>query len=116
LKKFKENMKNSDYLLISCSDRAFKYSGEWKTAVGIDSLLKTQAKLAFDNKIAFFNMYQSMGGNGSIIKWTDTIPRLANKDYIHFNHNGAKVIAKILFDAFVKDYEKLLKKKPKITN
>lgn len=116
LKKFKENMKNSEYLLISCSDKAFKYSGEWKTAVGIDSLLKTQAKLAFDNKIAFFNMYQSMGGNGSIIKWTDTIPRLANKDYIHFNHNGAKVIAKILFEAFVKDYEKSLKKKPKITN
>lgn len=110
LKKMKEHMPNSEFLLLSCSDRAFNYNGEWKTAVGLDSLVNTQAKLAHDNKIPFYNFYKSIGGNGTMVKWADSTTALANKDYIHFNFRGSKIAANIIFKAIINDYKKALKK------
>lgn len=109
LKKFKNDMPNTEFLLFSCSDRAFNYDGEWKTAVGIDSLIHTQARLAYDNDIPFYNFYNSIGGKGTVVKWADSTLQLANKDYIHFNFRGAKVAAKIIFKAIIHDYEKAVK-------
>lgn len=109
LKKFKNNMPNTEFLLFSCSDRAFNYDGEWKTAVGIDALIDTQARLAYDNDIPFYNFYNSIGGKGTVVKWADTTPQLANKDYIHFNFRGAKIAAKTIFNAIIHDYEKAVK-------
>lgn len=110
LKKMKQHMGNSEFLLFSCSDRAFNYNGEWKTAVGLDSLVFTQAKLARENKIPFYNFYKSIGGNGTMVKWADSTSALANKDYIHFNFRGAKVAANIIFKAMINDYRKAEKK------
>jgi lysophospholipase L1-like esterase/Cu/Ag efflux protein CusF len=111
IKKLKNHLNNSEFLVIGCADRAFNYNGEWKTSIGMDSLIKVQAKLAYDNKIPFFNLYESMGGQGTIVKWADTIPRLANKDYIHFNYKGATKVANIIFNAFIADHNKMLKAK-----
>jgi lysophospholipase L1-like esterase len=111
LKKLKDNLHHSEFLILSCSDRAFKYEGEWKTAIGIDSLVNTQAKLAYDNKLSFYNFYQSMGGNGTMVKWADSTEQLANKDYIHFNFRGSKHVAKMVYKALMNDYYKAIKKK-----
>ena len=110
LKKMKQHMGNSEFLLFSCSDRAFNYNGEWKTAVGLDSLVYTQAKLAQENKMPYYNFYKSIGGNGTVVKWADSSLVLANKDYIHFNFRGAKVAANIIFKAIINDYKKAEKK------
>ncbi|QYS88919.1 hypothetical protein [Flavobacterium davisii] len=45
-------------------------------------------------------------------KWVDTIPRMASKDYIHFNNRGSKVVAKTIFQSIQKEFEKI-KNKPK---
>jgi lysophospholipase L1-like esterase len=111
LKKFKENMPNTEFLMLSCSDRAFNYDGTWKTAIGIDSLIATQARLAYNNDIPFYNFYKSIGGSGTIVKWADSTVQYANKDYIHFNYKGAKIVAKTIFRAFINDYNKALKLK-----
>ena len=111
LKKFKENMPNTEFLMFSCSDRAVNYDGPWKTAIGIDSLIATQARLAYNNDIPFYNFYKSIGGNGTIVKWADSTVQYANKDYIHFNYKGAKIVAKTIFKAFINDYNKAVKLK-----
>jgi len=111
LKKFKNNMPNTEFLLFSCSDRAFNYDGTWKTAVGIDSLIHTQARLANDTDIPFYNFFKSIGGNGTIVKWADSTIQCANKDYIHFNFRGSKIVAKTIFKAIINDYNKALKLK-----
>lgn len=112
-RKLKANFKNTDFLLLSCSDRAFKYDGNWQTAVGIDSLVKLQSKLAFDNKMAFYNLYGSIGGKGTIVKWADSTYQLANRDYIHFNSRGARKVGNLLFKALLNDYKKFEKKASK---
>ena len=112
-RKLKANFKNTDFLLLSCSDRAFKYDGNWQTAVGIDSLVKLQSRLAFDNKMSFYNLYGSIGGKGTIVKWADSTYQLANKDYIHFNSRGARKVGNLLFKALINDYKKLERKMSK---
>lgn len=110
LKKFKNNMPDTEFLILSSSDRAFKYENEWKTAIGLDSLVYTQARLAHDNNMPFYNFYQSIGGEGTIVKWADSTTQLANKDYVHFNFRGSKKVANIIFKAIINDYQKAHKK------
>ncbi|MDO4763612.1 MAG: hypothetical protein Q4A00_04455 [Flavobacteriaceae bacterium] len=104
--KMKRAFSKSDFLLISTADRAFRYGGEYKSAIGIPNLVELQAKLALDNGFAFYNQFESMGGENSIIRWANEKPALANKDYIHPNHRGAEVLAEKLFNALMKDYKK----------
>lgn len=110
-KKMKTAFSDSDFLIISSADRAFKYDGVFKTAIGLPNLLETQALLAFDNGFAFYNQFETMGGTNSIVKWAEQSPPLANKDYVHPNHKGAEVLAKKLFEAIQNDYHKYSPKK-----
>jgi hypothetical protein len=68
--------------------------------------VKTQAELAFENGMAFYNMFASMGGAGTIVKWADSTPTLAGHDYVHPNGRGAELLGNIFFESFMKDYEK----------
>ena len=106
LRNFRKALPGADFLLISTADRAFKYDGEWKTAVGLDSLLDVQARMARKNGMAFFNLYQSMGGYGAIARWADSSTAFANKDYIHPNHRGAELLGNMLADAFIAEARK----------
>ena len=107
--KLRRAMPHSEFLIISTADRAFKYDDGWKTAIGMDNLVRTKAELAYTNDAAFFNMYNSMGGSGTIVRWADANPALANRDYIHPNILGADILGNLLYDAFMKDYRKLVK-------
>jgi lysophospholipase L1-like esterase len=106
IRKLKMGMGDAELLIISTSDRAFKYGDVYRSATGVKALVKSQATVAFQNKTAFFNMFSSMGGTGTIVKWADSSTSLANKDYVHPNHKGAEVLGKIFFDAFMNDYYK----------
>ena len=106
LSKMKTAFEGAEFLLISSADRAFKYNGEFKTAIGLPNLIETQALMAFENKIAFYNQFETMGGENSIVKWANEKPALANKDYIHPNHKGAEILAQRLFEAIQKDVAK----------
>jgi hypothetical protein len=108
LKKFKQNFPNSDIVVVSTADRAFRYNGEYKSSRGIDSLVTMQARLAFDNNVCFYNQFITMGGENSIVKWANETPALASKDYIHPNTRGAEILATHFFNAIVNDYNKYI--------
>lgn len=57
-----------------------------------------------------------MGGDGSMVKWTEEEPALANKDYTHFNFRGAKKVAKLIYDQIDQGYQeyKVLRKSKKV--
>jgi len=103
---FKNKMPNTEIIIVSTGDRAFKYNGAYLSAIGIDSLIKVQAKAAFETNSCFFNLFETMGGKNSIVKWADSIPSFANKDYTHPNFRGAEVIGKYFYNAILKEYEK----------
>lgn len=106
IKKFKSCFNQTDFLVVSSADRAFRYDGEYKSAVGIDSLIKVQAELAFESGCSFYNQFQTMGGANSMVEWVAKNPSLANKDYVHPNFRGAEILGEYFYDAIMNDYEK----------
>lgn len=104
--KIKRGFSSAEFLLISTADRAFRYDGEYKTAIGISNLIEIQARLALEHQFAFYNQFATMGGENSIVKWANSTPALANKDYTHPNHKGAEQLAEYLYTALINDYKK----------
>lgn len=100
----------TDFLMIGCSDRAVKIKGEYVTLKGIEPLIDTQKKMARQTGSGFLNLYELMGGNGSMKAWVNADTSLANKDYTHFNHRGAAKAGKLIYGAIMSDYKNRKKK------
>jgi hypothetical protein len=109
INKFKNCFLGSDFLVVSTTDRAFSYKGEYKSAIGIDSLIRIQALLAYQTGSVFYNQFETMGGTNSIVEWAKMKPSLANKDYVHPNHRGAEILGNYFFSAILNDYDKYVK-------
>lgn len=58
--------------------------------------------LAAEYKGVFWNLYQVMGGAGSIARWQDA--GLAQGDGVHFTSDGYKLLGDLLFEAIMDDY------------
>jgi hypothetical protein len=108
VQKMKHCFTEADVLLVSTADRAFRYDGEYRSAKGIDSLIKMQAAIAYQTGCTFYNQFETMGGKNSIVQWATAKPSLANKDYVHPNNRGADSLGTSFFAAIMKDYKKYL--------
>lgn len=96
-------------LVIGSSDAACKIGGSYESYPHIESLLEAQRNAAFKSGCAFWNLYQKMGGKNSMVSWVNADPTLATTDFIHFNHSGARVVGKLLFNDLMVDYRNFLK-------
>ena len=47
----------------------------------------------------YWDLYDVMGGEGSMVAWVEGDPALAVKDYIHFTPKGASKVGNALVDA-----------------
>ncbi len=110
LKHMRAAFPHTDFLIIGCSDRAVKVKGEYTSLNGIEPLIDTQKKLARQTGSGFLNLYELMGGNGSMKAWVNADTSLANKDYTHFNHKGASKAGRLIYSAIMKDYNTWKKK------
>jgi lysophospholipase L1-like esterase len=104
IERFKQTFPEADILVVSTADRAFRYSGGWASAVGIDSLVAVQAKAAFQSDVAFYNQFATMGGTNSIVDWANRNPSWAGKDYVHPNARGAAWLGESLYKAILREY------------
>ncbi len=106
VRKLRNCFTNSDFIIVSTADRAFRYADGYRSAVGIDSLIKVQAQLAWNTNSAFYNQFATMGGTNSIVDWARQKPALANQDYVHPNHRGAAILGELFYKALMKEYHK----------
>ena len=98
----KEYFPGAGILIVSVADRDYKNSdGEVKTMPGIRNLIRYQQNLAAEEGVAFWNMFEAMGGNESMKTLVDAKPSMANYDYTHINARGGKHLAGLLFEALV---------------
>lgn len=93
----KRAMPDTGFLLVGTSDREERYNGGFRTLPGVVSLINAQQQIAYDNKIAFWNLYTAMGGQGSIVEMVKN--HQANLDYTHINKQGGKHLSAFLYDA-----------------
>jgi lysophospholipase L1-like esterase len=107
--KLKACFSEADIVLLGCADRSFRYDNEYASAKGLPVIINMQQKIAFENGIHFYNTFESMGGNGSMINWVKSKPALAYKDYMHPNAAGSALMGKGIFNAIMIEYNKFLK-------
>lgn len=108
---FKSCFPQSSFLLISVSDKGYKNEMEYETDPAIPLLVEAQKRIAEKTGVAFWNLYESMGGYNSMISWVDTTVPLANKDYAHLNFKGGKKVADMLYKHLMSEYEEYNEKR-----
>lgn len=100
IRRLKKQYPEAGFLLVGIGDREYKDgNGDMHTMPGVLSLMEYQKEIAQENHIAFWDMYQAMGGEGSIVEMVNHKPALANQDYTHINFLGGKRIARLLFNS-----------------
>lgn len=90
-------------LVIGVSDMAHKKDGQWQSWETIPMVLQAQKNACRRTQSAFWNLYEVMGGQNSILAWAQTEPPLVGKDYIHLTPRGAQVIGEYFFQALNKE-------------
>lgn len=97
-------------LLVGVGDREYKNEdGELRTMPGVKNLIRYQQSIAMDSHIAFWNLYEAMGGQGSIVDMIGQ--KMANLDYTHINFKGGRHLAAILFETLMYGKEQYEKRK-----
>ncbi|MCW3101996.1 MAG: hypothetical protein JWO09_436 [Bacteroidetes bacterium] len=68
-------------------------------------------KYSLDHNLAYWDLYEVMGGYGSMAKWYAA--KLSAKDKVHFSGKGYQIQGDLLYQAFLKGYEGYKGKKEK---
>tara|TARA_B110000977_G_scaffold62393_2_gene84856 strand:- start:3032 stop:4447 length:1416 start_codon:yes stop_codon:yes gene_type:complete len=103
---FKQVFPKASVLLVSVPDMSKKNKeGEMQTLVSIPYIVEAQKKAAMQSGVSFFNLYNAMGGENSMVKWVEDL-NFANKDYTHFNYKGARNASNLIFSSLEKEYLK----------
>ena len=99
-------------LIVGVGDRENKdENGELRTMPGVKRLIRYQQALAAETGVAFWNMFEAMGGEGSMVEMVNHKPQMANYDYTHINFRGGKHIAGLLFETLMYGKEQYEKRK-----
>jgi hypothetical protein len=78
------------------------------------SAKETVIKYAMEHDLAYWDLYDIMGGYGSMAKWYTA--KLSAKDRVHFSAKGYQIHGDLLYQAFMKGYEGYKKKKDTVGN
>ena len=112
ISKLKRVFPETSILIVGVGDRERKNeNGDLETMPGVKNLIRYQQALAAETHVAFWNLFNAMGGEGSMVEMVDADPPLANYDYTHINFRGGKHIAGILFEALMHGKEQYDKQK-----
>ena len=83
-------------LLIGPSDMSTNIDGTMTTYPLVPYMDQQLRKMAAEEQIAYWSMYDAMGGKNSMVRWVEN--GLAGSDYVHFTRAGANNIGKKLYD------------------
>ena len=97
-------------LYIGPSDMAYKEGLNMQSYPLIKDLKSAMREEMLSRGVGYWDLYDVMGGEGSMVEWVEQDPALAVKDYIHFTPKGASWVGKRLaaaLEELQKEYEML---------
>ncbi len=106
---FKKALPGVPILVIGVGDMAKATPESVESYESIEKIRTIQKQVALKNGCAFWDLYNAMGGKNSIVEWVKQ--GLAAKDYAHFSYYGQKLVAKVLYQALMFEYQEFLKRK-----
>ena len=88
-------------LFIGPSDMSTMKNGRLQTYPLLKETIQGMKETALENGAAFWDMFEVMGGENSMIEWVKNKPAWAASDYIHFTENGAAKIAELFYESLM---------------
>ena len=82
-------------LFIGPSDMSTNIDGQMTTYPLVPYMDQQFRKMAQEEGIAYWSIYEAMGGKDSMVRWVEN--GLAGSDYVHFTRAGANKIGKQLY-------------------
>lgn len=100
-----KKLPNTGIIVIGPSDMATKIDGEYQSYPSVVHVRDALRQASFDAGVAYFDIYEVMGGHNSMVQWVQADEPLAGNDYVHFNPKGARIIADAFIKSFLEDYQ-----------
>jgi hypothetical protein len=98
-------------VVMGISDISQKKGTGYASYPNVELIRDAQRNAAYRAGCAFWDVYEAMGGENSMVEWVFSDPPLAARDFIHFNHKGAVVIGEMFYNALMEDYHEYLNRK-----
>lgn len=90
----------SSILLMAPMDRGVRRpDGSVGTMPSIRRLVAAQRRIARENRCAFFDTFAAMGGEGTMGRWYEHVPRLVTGDFTHTTKPGSDRVARLFVEA-----------------
>ncbi|MCR5013634.1 MAG: hypothetical protein K6A28_02545 [Bacteroidales bacterium] len=102
---FQEVAPQATLLFIGPADMGKSYNGKVGTWKGLPELNDSLKATALHNGVAYWDMFNVMGGEGSMAQYVKHKPALAGPDYIHFTFTGAQEIGSDLAKSLTTYYD-----------
>jgi len=96
LLRLKELCPGTVVILVGLTDMAHKVDGEFQSYENIPRIRDAQKKAAERAGVLFWDSWQAMGGENSIIKWSRKVPALASDDFTHLTYAGGDALADLI--------------------
>lgn len=91
--------------VIGPADMSIRENGNLVTHPQLENVRDALKSATLRAGGVFWDMYEAMGGNGSMVRWVQSKPKLGSPDYIHFTPKGAEKIAGLFYQTLLKELE-----------
>jgi lysophospholipase L1-like esterase len=106
LTRFHEAAPRASILVLGPPDRAVRAGRRWKSASRMSSLVEAQRQAALKAGAAFYDLFNAMGGAGSVERWATQNQPLAQADRVHLTSAGYKLVADWINSELMRGYVK----------
>jgi lysophospholipase L1-like esterase len=104
LQRFQQAAPQASLLVTAPPDRAARSGGRWQSLRVLPTLIAAQRQAALTAGAAFWNLFQAMGGAGSINHWAARATPLAQSDHVHLTRAGYKLVGEALYNELLRSY------------
>lgn len=102
---FRNAFPESSILILGISDRSINNEGEFQSMPAVSRMRKAQRRIAEKTGVLFWDTFDAMGGENSMVRLASAQPPMAGKDHTHLNYRGGQLVAGKLAKALIFEIE-----------
>ncbi len=104
IERLKELCPGAAVLVVGVADMSIKEKDRFVPYPNLENINRAIKNAAFKAGAAYWDLHKAMGGKNSMPSWVKANPPLATTDYVHFTPRGSKLVAQMLYNAFIYEY------------
>lgn len=92
-------------LIVSMKDMGARVRNRVETRPAVHKIVAGSERVAHNTGCAFYNIFEAMGGAGTMGRWAEHEPRLVSPDLGHLMRPGAIAVGDLITDALLAAFE-----------